>query len=156
MWPPLIGQSVQVPTTRKHFAFRSEFRPLDILQLVFLTCFTFSTKETLPTLVGGPCWWFLCLFWVWFWVFVWVVCCWCVWLVSPINLQCFLSFYDDLGTPPTWRPHSWKKCWVRISLFYWTKVTCASSRAKKTDASCRNSGHVSAPEHPATPPLESW
>ena len=30
-------------------------------------------------------------------------------LLSPINMQCFLSFYDDLGTPPTWRPHSWKK-----------------------------------------------
>ena len=24
-------------------------------------------------------------------------------------MLCFLSFYDDLGTPPTWRPHSWKK-----------------------------------------------
>ena len=24
-------------------------------------------------------------------------------------MQCFLPFYDDLGTPPTWRPHSWKK-----------------------------------------------
>ena len=69
--PPLIGRSVQVPTTRKHFAFRREL-PLgsDILQLVFLTCFTFSTEETLPTLVGGPCWWFLCLVWGWFWVFV--------------------------------------------------------------------------------------
>ena len=22
---------------------------------------------------------------------------------------CFLSFNDDLGTPPTWRPYSWKK-----------------------------------------------
>ena len=30
-------------------------------------------------------------------------------MLSPINMQCFLSFYDDLGTPPTWRPHSWKK-----------------------------------------------
>ena len=70
VWPPLIGRSVQVPTTRKHFAFRREFRPLDILQLVFLTCFTFSTEEALLTLVGGPCWWFLWLFWGWFWVFV--------------------------------------------------------------------------------------
>ena len=24
-------------------------------------------------------------------------------------MLCFLSFYDDLGTPPTWRPHSWEK-----------------------------------------------
>ena len=108
-WPPLIGQSVQVPTARKHFAFRREFRPLDILQFVFLTCFTFSTEETLPTLVGGPFWWFWCLFWVLFLGFCLGVLLLVVWLVSPINLQCFLSFYDDLGTPPTWRPHSWKK-----------------------------------------------
>ena len=46
--------------------------------------------------------------------------CWFVWLglrfglalvrVSfPIFMLCFLPFYDDLGTPPTWRLHSWKK-----------------------------------------------
>ena len=27
----------------------------------------------------------------------------------PINKLCFLFFNDDLGMPPTWRPHSWKK-----------------------------------------------
>ena len=27
----------------------------------------------------------------------------------PIIKLCFLPFNDDLGTPPTWRPYSWKK-----------------------------------------------
>ena len=53
-WPPLIGQSVQVPTARKHFAFRREFRPLDILQFVFLTCFTFSTEGNTAHIGWGP------------------------------------------------------------------------------------------------------
>ena len=109
VWPPLIGRSVQVPTTRKHFAFRREFRPLDILQLVFLTCFTFSTEETLLTLVGGPCWCFFCVCFGVGFGFLLVVLVLVFWLDSPVNLLCFLSFYDDLGTPPTWRPHSWKK-----------------------------------------------
>ena len=61
--PPLIGRIRAITHDQKHFAFRRKFRPLDILQLVFLTCFTFSTEETLPTLVGGPLWWFLCLVW---------------------------------------------------------------------------------------------
>ena len=26
-----------------------------------------------------------------------------------IIMLCFLPFNDDLGIPPTWRPHSWKK-----------------------------------------------
>ena len=56
--PPLIGRIRAITHDQKHFAFRRKFRPLDILQLVFLTCFTFSTEETLLTLVGGPLWWF--------------------------------------------------------------------------------------------------
>ena len=75
----------------------------------------FSTEETLPTLVGGLWWWFLflvgfcvlgfCLVWVFgFWVLFCVF-----WFSSPTNLQCLHTFYDDLGTPPTRRPHSWKK-----------------------------------------------
>ena len=27
--------------------------------------------------------------------------CWWFWFASSINAQCFLSFHDDLGTPPT-------------------------------------------------------
>ena len=73
--------------------------------------------------------------WLWFWL--------CVWLFSAAFVLVFFSqssccvsipFNDDLGTPPTRRPYSWKKkvlvsvCrLVRISLFYQTKVTCASS-----------------------------
>ena len=90
VWPPLIGRSVQVPTTRKHFAFRREFRPLDILQFVFLTCFTFSTEETLPTLVGGPLWWFLWLFWGWF----------CVGLFGGFVLVVFVCFPHQFAVFP--------------------------------------------------------
>ena len=49
-----------------------------------------------------------------FWFYCFLVVCfgalvWCFWLSSPTNLQCLHTFYDDLGLPPTWRPHSWKK-----------------------------------------------
>ena len=30
--------------------------------------------------------------------------------LSPPSFSVSFSFNDDLGTPPTWRPHSWKKC----------------------------------------------
>ena len=61
----------------------------------------------------GPACCGLVLLW-WFVVFFLGLCFWLVvvfvFRVSlPINMQCFLPFYDDLGTPPTWRPHSWKK-----------------------------------------------
>ena len=64
-----------------------------------------STEETLPTLVVGvfgP---------VAFWgvLLAWLFCVGVFWVASPTNMQSFQSFYDDLGTPPTWRPHSWKK-----------------------------------------------
>ena len=29
-------------------------------------------------------------------------------VAPPTNKQSFHPFYDDLGTPPTWRPYSWK------------------------------------------------
>ena len=98
--PPLIGRSVQVPL--EAFCLRRKFRPLDILQLVVLTCLTFSTEETLPTLVGGPLWWFLWLFWGWFCVgFVWWFCVggFCV---LPPSI-CSVSFPSTM----TWahRPH---------------------------------------------------
>ena len=101
VWPPLIGRSVQVPTTRKHFAFRREFRPLDILQLVFLTCFTFSTEETLLTLVGGPCWCFFVFVLGLVLGFCWLFWCWCFGLIPPSI--CCVSFPSTM----TWahRPH---------------------------------------------------
>ena len=42
------------------------------------------------------CFWFCvgCLFWFVF--------------LFPIKKLCFVFFNDDLGTPPTWRPHSEK------------------------------------------------
>ena len=30
-------------------------------------------------------------------------------VLSPIIMLCSFPFNDDLGTPPTWRPYSWKK-----------------------------------------------
>ena len=36
--------------------------------------------------------------------------------VISSSCSVFLSFNDDLGTPPTWRPHSWKKIlWRRVA-----------------------------------------
>ena len=71
--------------------------------------FRLSTEETLPTLDGGLCgvfgFWFLCLGFGWGFCWRFPVL---FWSFSPFNMQCFLSFYDDLGAPPTWRPHSWK------------------------------------------------
>ena len=78
---------------QKHFAFRSEFRPLDILQLVYFTCLTSVQRKHCPHWLGvfgcGLC------FLLWRWVLGF---CWCFGvgvfgLLSPINMQCFLSFY---------------------------------------------------------------
>ena len=81
-----IGGSEQLPTTKSILPFRSKFRPLDIYSLSFSHVFTFSTEETLPTLIGGPLWWFLCLFWSWFLGFY------LVFLVLVV-LVCFLHLY---------------------------------------------------------------
>ena len=64
--------------------------------------------------MGNPWWWPGFLFWFCFGLLGFSVFCpVCLMVVLcyfiPINMLCFLSFYDDLGTPPTWRPHSWKK-----------------------------------------------
>ena len=46
------------------------------------------------------------------WV-VWFVLVWFVWVLlvffSPSSSCVSFPFIDDLGTPPTWRPDSWKK-----------------------------------------------
>ena len=34
----------------------------------------------------------------------------------PLIMLCFPPFNDDLGTPPTWRPHSWKKLYTLVIL----------------------------------------
>ena len=57
----------------KHFAFRSEFRPLGILQLVNFHLSHFSTEETLPTLAWG----------LWLCFVLWVLC-FGVWLCSGL------------------------------------------------------------------------
>ena len=62
----------------------------------FLTCLTFRTEETLRWFFGFLFGWFL---------FGFGVAC----VLLPLIMLCFLSFNDDLGTPPTRRPHSWKK-----------------------------------------------
>ena len=62
-----------------------------------------STEETLPTLVLGSL--VVALFGVFLGgvCFLFLVC-------SPLtNMQSFHPSLDDLGTPSTRRPHSWKK-----------------------------------------------
>ena len=49
---------------------------------------------------------------VMFGVLVWFVFVWLLGLLvffSPSSCCVSFPFNDDLGTPPTWRPHSWKK-----------------------------------------------
>ena len=53
-------------------------------------------------------WWFLCCFGGLFWLGLRFGLA-LVRVSFPIYMLCFLSFYDDLGTPPTWRLHLWKK-----------------------------------------------
>ena len=68
--------------------------------------FHLSTEETLPTLVVGV--FGLCAFGVV--LFVWLVFVgFGFWVASPTNMQSFQSLFDDLGTPPAWRPHPWKR-----------------------------------------------
>ena len=52
-------------------------------------------------------------FWLLFGVVVWFgVAC----VLFPSSCCISFLFNDDLGTPPTWRPHSWKKDWkVNVS-----------------------------------------
>ena len=100
-----------------HFAFRGEFRPFDILQLIFSPVshpHRNTTDIDWGSLVVALV---FVLFWVWVLglllaVLVLVLC-----FASPINMLCFPSFYDDLGTPPTWRPHSWKKKRRSLGMF---------------------------------------
>ena len=108
MRPPLIGRS-EHPHDQKQFAFRSEFRPLNILHYVYFTCLTSVQKKHCPLCLGVCGVGFCFLFGVGFLGFVLLFGFGVFGLLSPINMQCFLSFYDDLGTPPTWRPHSWEK-----------------------------------------------
>ena len=89
---------------QKHFAFRRKFRPLDILQLVFLTCFTFSTEETLPTLVAVVV--FCCVCFGVVLGFVW--CFWCLVFLVRFPRQYSVSFPSTM----TWahRPHGVRTC----------------------------------------------
>ena len=90
-WPPQANIHDQM-----HFAFRGEFRPLGILQTLFSAVSHPYRGNTTGLILG-------CLLGLRVWFSVVVLC------PFPIITLCFLSFYDDLGTPPTWRPHSWKK-----------------------------------------------
>ena len=102
-WPSRAMTHVQV-----HFALRREFRPLGPRYFAahLFTCLT-SVQRKRYLIDWGPC----CagfLVWVWVLVLLSVVLVWFLFL-SPINMLRFLSFYDDLGAPPTWRPYSCKK-----------------------------------------------
>ena len=102
-----------------------EFRPSGSLSLSFFTRLTLVQRKLCPHWVLGP------LGLVVFWCVFWVGCLFPVSCCSPLtNMQSFHPSYDDLGTPPTWRPHSWKKiwtalagvtfeCWQGVSLFWW-------------------------------------
>ena len=82
-----------------HFAVRREFRPLDILQLIFSPV-SHPYRGNATVIDWGP---LLRLFLVLGLGFGVAVCCFGVGFcgfLSPINMLCFLSFYDDLGTPP--------------------------------------------------------
>ena len=92
------------------FRFRREFRPIVILQLVFSHLFHLQYRGNTAHLVwGSAVVFFVGLFGSGFvLVFLLGVSVWLSWVVFP-HMQCFLSFNDDLGAPPTWRPHSCEK-----------------------------------------------
>ena len=99
--PPLIGLHGQPPTSRYSHAFAVNSGPSRWFESLIFHTSHLSTAETLPTLgvgaFGFGCFWGVC------------VCCLSFRVASPTNMQSFHPFYDDLGTPPTWRPYSWKK-----------------------------------------------
>ena len=107
MRPHLIWPSRAITHDQMHFAFRREFRPLDILQLIFSPV-SHPYRGNATLLIGGLVA-LVFLFWVWVLVLLFVVLVLVSVFLSPVNMLRFLSFYDDLGTPPTWRPHSCKK-----------------------------------------------
>ena len=90
-------------------SFRSEFRPLDSMQPLFSLVSppyrgnTVSYDGELALAFGGflLCFGFVALFCSGLGAF------WCFY--SPSSSCVSLPFNDDLGTPPTWRPYSWKK-----------------------------------------------
>ena len=92
---------------QKHFAFRTQALRYFAARLSRLFHFQYrgntahigwGSAVVVLVVVLGLVLGFCLVFWGWWF-----------WFASPINMQCFLSFYDDLGTPPTWRPHSWEK-----------------------------------------------
>ena len=79
-----------------HFALRSEFRPFFLFGSSCFHLFHIRTEERLLTLMG--------LFGCGFGLFGGLCVClplfwWLPRVSLPINMLCFLSFYDDLGTP---------------------------------------------------------
>ena len=98
-WPAWTTAFVQI-----QICFRSEFRPLGSLSLSFFTCLTSVQRKLCPHWSLGP------LAVVVFWGVCGLVVCLLLSCSSPLtNMQSFYPSHDDLGTPPTWRPHSWKK-----------------------------------------------
>ena len=97
----MIGQPEQLPTIRSILPFRSEFRPLGILQLINFSPVSPQYRgNTAYFGLGAFCLWFRCFGFGW--CFVFCVLCFFLGLLSPTNLQCLHTFFDDLGTPPTW------------------------------------------------------
>ena len=75
----------------------------------------------------------------WFWLPLGFAC-----VLFPFIMLCFFSFNDDLGTPPTWRPYSWKKRHSRIetSVAYLRKQSKLALVFDRPQKYCRQTAAV--------------
>ena len=81
-----------------------------------------SHRSTVRNSAHIGCWGFRCRFWLALWVFGLVFVS-CFSFFSPYNMQSFHPSHDDLGTPPTRRPRSWKKTLQKLIWLPSTKET---------------------------------